>query len=930
MPIKIYRGDSLPVAKVVNITPILVASGQVFKVTCNGKSEEFTALFGDGPAEVAAGLAAAIQATAIAELQEVTATAGSGILTLTANTPGVPFDATVTSSGNVAIVETTQGKAPVNEQHQIQLTGTYTGGTFTLTYNFGSGNVTTGTIAYNASAATVQSAIAALSGVGAGQVIVTGGPGPSTPWVVQFTGTLAGTVVDAGTVNGGSLTGNGGVTITTTQHGAGLSSAIQLIDLSNATGGSFTLSFGGQTTGAINYGASGSTVQTALQGLSTIGSGNLTIYSFEEEAHGTLNFRSYYAVFSGTLADAAQSAITINTAGLIGSATVDPIQTGGATSCTGWQIVDLNGATNGTFSLTYNGHTTTQISVLNSSGPGAAAAAVFAALNALPSPNVLNVSCSQSFTGIATTQFLVNLGSTTPAAVPVLVINGANLGTGGTGATVTVLSNGCADLNCIQSVVVFGSGGTFALTAGAQTTGMIAWNASTGTVQTAVQTLTSSITACTVTGSGTLASPWQVTITSPAITDVATMTGNGSLLTGGGGTITELAHGAAGVNEVQTATTDAGVSGGTFTLAFKGQVTGAIAYNASAATVQSALTGLSTINTVTVAGSAGGPWTVTFSSAEAASPEPLLVGDGSLLTGATTSLITLSTMTWSAGQNHYDDPTNWQPVGVPGAGDSIYFSQGDVDCLYGLDQIAAFTANASTDLCTWTTKSDLQTGQAVYLTSTTTLPAGLSGSTLYYLIGVDRDAQTFKLSTSLGGSAVNITDAGTGTHTVGARPSYIEFSSAETGATGLPFANVNGEYIEYRQRFLHIGLATVANGGTQKITIGTGDGSGSGKIQLNTDVDVVALKLLNSGGSSESGIPAVLWKGTNPASTVEVVNADFGSCLVPGETATLASLTERAGSVHLGPGLTLDGPLDKTGGSIIIDGSTINGVVYAR
>lgn len=70
----------------------------------------------------------------------------------------------------------------------------------------------------------------------------------------------------------------------------------------------------------------------------------------------------------------------------------------------------------------------------------------------------------------------------------------------------------------------------------------------------------------------------------------------------------------AGTDEVQTVTITGSPTGGTFTLTYAGQTTGAIAYNASAATVQTALESLSNIGVgdVAVSGSAGGPYTVTF------------------------------------------------------------------------------------------------------------------------------------------------------------------------------------------------------------------------------------------------------------------------------------------------------------------------------
>jgi hypothetical protein len=68
---------------------------------------------------------------------------------------------------------------------QVSLTGNPTGGTFTLTFN----GQTTSAIAYNASAATVQSALQALSSIGSNNALVA--PAASGGWTVRFAGTLA-------------------------------------------------------------------------------------------------------------------------------------------------------------------------------------------------------------------------------------------------------------------------------------------------------------------------------------------------------------------------------------------------------------------------------------------------------------------------------------------------------------------------------------------------------------------------------------------------------------------------------------------------------------------------------------------------------------------------------------------------------------------
>lgn len=89
-----------------------------------------------------------------------------------------------------------------------------------------------------------------------------------------------------------------------------------------------------------------------------------------------------------------------------------------------------------------------------------------------------------------------------------------------------------------------------------------------------------------------------------------------------------------------------------------------------------------------------------------------------------------------------------------------------------LGQSDTFTADAGTDLCTWTSTanfpSNLLTGTRVRLTTTTTLPGGLATATDYYFIRMSDT--TFELASSyanaIAGTQVNITDAGTGTHTV--------------------------------------------------------------------------------------------------------------------------------------------------------------------
>ncbi|QBJ94431.1 hypothetical protein D0Z67_29105 (plasmid) [Streptomyces seoulensis] len=99
-------------------------------------------------------------------------------------------------------------------------------------------------------------------------------------------------------------------------------------------------------------------------------------------------------------------------------------------------------------------------------------------------------------------------------------------------------------------------------------------------------------------------------------------------------------------NEVQTATITGGPTGGTFTLTFSGQTTSAIAYNATAATVQAALEALSNVNPgdIKVTGNAGGPYTLTFGGQYLGDNVASITATASL-TGGSTPGVTMATTT---------------------------------------------------------------------------------------------------------------------------------------------------------------------------------------------------------------------------------------------------------------------------------------------
>lgn len=95
-------------------------------------------------------------------------------------------------------------------------------------------------------------------------------------------------------------------------------------------------------------------------------------------------------------------------------------------------------------------------------------------------------------------------------------------------------------------------------------------------------------------------------------------------------------------NELQEVIVDA--TGGTFTLTFDSETTGALAFDATAATIQIAMEGLATpvAGDILVTGAAGGPWTFEFTQAYAATNVDQMTTDDALLTGGSAAAVVIT------------------------------------------------------------------------------------------------------------------------------------------------------------------------------------------------------------------------------------------------------------------------------------------------
>jgi len=139
------------------------------------------------------------------------------------------------------------------------------------------------------------------------------------PGVSAFVTTIRdggeGTVV----FGGGTLQVQGGIIVASealTINGTGAAEVQRIMPTGSS--GSFVLNFNGQTTASLPFNATGPQVQAALEALSTVGTGNVSV---------TLVNGTFVVVFTGSLANADQSQITVQGTGL--TITSDTVIEGG-------------------------------------------------------------------------------------------------------------------------------------------------------------------------------------------------------------------------------------------------------------------------------------------------------------------------------------------------------------------------------------------------------------------------------------------------------------------------------------------------------------------------------------------------------------------------------------------------------------------------
>ena len=163
-----------------------------------------------------------------------------------------------------------------------------------------------------------------------------------------------------------------------------------------------------------------------------------------------------------------------------------------------------------------------------------------------------------------------------------------------------------------------------------------------------------------------------------------------------------------------------------------------------------------------------------------------------------------------------------------------------------------YTANAGTDKITFTTA--LANGTTLQLFTTGTAPAGLAIATTYFVVNSDTPTASCKLSLTSGGTAIDITGAGTGTQTFAL-------------TTGITAAVLNKEYrvVAVTSNNVYTITSTVAANASDT---GNGGSATVGAYQITTGSDVSTTSVgwgAGGWGGITTGYTSTGWGSPAPA-----------------------------------------------------------------
>jgi hypothetical protein len=532
---------------------------------------------------------------------------------------------------------------PRNQKQRLSSLGTATSGNLKLTINAQGGDQQTANIAYNASTGTFDSAIEALSNCD--DVVVTGGSFPGTPVVIEQRGVNAEDNLALMEVDATGITSSKYASVAETTPGVATRSSVYVLyrqesgsetrerqtinGNASVTAGSFSLTIAGVTVFSIPFNA------TVLEIIDAI---NTAIRPTKNYLAISTSHSADYLLSSGDdiniifVPDGGNSPVNIATMTLDSSGL-----TGGAYSAS----ANNNGSgtpdsLDGVYSMFvtrsgYSGESTASISTSSSDDDFLSA---LESVSSIGSGNV-NVTIIGDATGTVASSFRIEFTNDLDGESIGLSIGSASWSSGSLDIA-TLANGGAGGTNEIQTVTEHGTPteGSFTLSYLGEKTPDIAFDAATGVIQAYLEGLPGIAVGDVVVGGGPLpGSPVTITFQNNlGAQDVALLVVDDSKLKMKV-EVTQIATPCPNAEQVLTST----ASGGTFTLSLDAYgPTTAIAWNASAATIQSALEGILGVDNVQCSGGpslATNPKTVDFLDALGGTKLSLLTVDGSSLTG---------------------------------------------------------------------------------------------------------------------------------------------------------------------------------------------------------------------------------------------------------------------------------------------------------
>jgi hypothetical protein len=513
----------------------------------------------------------------------------------------------------------------------------------------------------------------------------------------------------------------------------------------------------------------------------------------------------------------------------------------------------------------------------------------------------------------------VNLATYNGKMIHLFNVNSTLRQVSGSGQLVQLNKAGSAATGAVHEISVPSpttATGTFALQLPEGRTAAVAGNASAGTMQTQLAGL---VTGTTVSGAGTKDDPWIVTYPSGAgerpfeiPVDVG-LTGHGT-----GGATTTRAH-VNGKSQAARIAISPNATGGTVDLAFGSEGPVTITLGDSAATVDAALATLPTIanaaNVNTTYDSESETYDVDFVSALADQRLPefrVSRNNLDILNAAATSVDQAAT-----GAGNFSDPANWSQGRLPINSDDVVFEGELPDVRYGLRQWQTVTVDTGTDVFTAAGGHDFHDNQVIRFATAGTLPTGIIAGTDYYVLDANNQYGTFRVSATSGGSAVNVTGAGSGTHYAGATCAAVRVPASFGGEIGREERTIDG-VVEYRPRSLALGIVTA-------LDVGRGDGPGASLLKFDFGYTAGTLNVHTSGAATETNVPPIVLQVNSAAADVNVYGGEVGIAYFDGDESTLQNLTQTGGLVAIGK-LTAT-TLQRFGGRITARELSVSGLI---